>query len=326
MSTYIITGGAGFIGCNIARELVRQKQKAKSRTNPWFGTRIIILDNLSTGNIDNIADIKNDIEFIKGDVKNLELLEKIFKGADFVLHQAALGSVPRSIEDPINTHENNATGTLNVLLAARNNKVKRVIFASSSSVYGGAVKGKNKEHFKPNPLSPYAASKLTGEHYMTIFNNIFNLETIILRYFNVYGPHQSPDSEYAAVVPLFIKAALKNEPPVIFGDGGQSRSFTFVDDVVSANLSACHTPKVAGKIINIGGEHITSVNKIWKTIAKLTNTKIKPKYAPPRTGEIYHSSADITKAQKYLNYQPAYNMTKGLKKTIEWHQKLYSNS
>lgn len=330
MSTYIITGGAGFIGCNIARELIRQKQKTKSRTNPWFGTRVIILDNLSTGNIDNIADIKNDVEFIEGDIRDQKLLQKHFSGADFVLHQAALGSVPRSIEDPVNTHENNATGTLNVLLAARDNKIKRVIFASSSSVYGGSKEhGRtrrvrpsscdNKEDQKPNPLSPYAASKLAGEHYMAIFNNIFNLETVILRYFNVYGPHQSPDSEYAAVVPLFIKAALENKPPVIFGDGGQSRSFTFVDDVVSANLAACHAPKAAGKIINIGGGCATSVNKIWETIAELTKTKIKPEYAPPRTGEIYHSSADITKAQKHLNYQPAYNITDGLKKTIEWH-------
>src|SRR3989338_8501462 len=216
MEKYIVTGGAGFIGCNIARELVRKKQK------------VIILDNLSTGKMENIADLKNYMEFIKGDIRNLELLKKIFKGADFVLHQAALGSVPRSIEDPINTHENNATGTLNVLLAARDNKVKRIIFASSSSIYGGATKEKNKEHSKPNPLSPYAASKLMCENYMTIFNNIFNLETVILRYFNVYGPYQSPDSEYAAVIPLFMKAASSNQPPIIFGDGNQSRSFTFI--------------------------------------------------------------------------------------------------
>ena len=307
MATYIITGGAGFIGCNIARELVRQKQRIK------------IIDNLSTGNIDNLDDIKNDVEFIKGDIRDQKFLQKHFAGADFILHQAALGSVPRSVNDPVNTHENNATGTLNVLIAARDNKVKRVIFASSSSVYGGAAKGKNKECFKPNPLSPYAASKLMGEHYMAILNNIFNLETVILRYFNVYGPYQSPNSEYAAVIPLFIKAALGNKPPVIFGDGNQSRSFTFMEDVVSANLTACRAPKAKGKIMNIGGNHITSVIEIWKTIAKITNTKTKPKYAPLRTGEIYHSSADITKAQKYLNYQPTHNIIKGLKKTIDWH-------
>ena len=316
---YIVTGGAGFIGCNIARELVRQKKQAKSRTDQWSSTRIIILDNLSTGKMENIADLKNDVEFIEGDIRNLELLEKIFKGADFVLHQAALGSVPRSVEDPINTHENNATGTLNVLIAARDNKVKRVIFASSSSVYGGATKGKNKERSKPDPLSPYAASKLMCENYMTIFNNIFNLETVILRYFNVYGPYQSPDSEYAAVIPLFIKAASNNQPPKIFGDGNQSRSFTFVEDVVSANLAACHTPKADEKIMNIGGNRITSVNKIWKIITKIMNTEIKPKYAPARTGEIYHSAADISRAKKYLDYKPRYGIKEGLEKTLEWY-------
>ena len=310
---YVVTGGAGFIGCNIARELVRQKQK------------VIILDNLSTGKMENIADLKNDMEFIKGDIRNLELLKKIFKGADFVLHQAALGSVPRSIEDPINTHENNATGTLNVLLAARDNKVKRIIFASSSSIYGGATKEKNKEHSKPNPLSPYAASKLMCENYMTIFNNIFNLETVILRYFNVYGPYQSPDSEYAAVIPLFMKAASSNQPPIIFGDGNQSRSFTFIDDVVTANIAACHKESAAGKTMNIGGHKTVSVNKIWETITKITGAKVKPHYAPARTGEIYHSAADISRAKKYLGYEPQYDIKKGLEKTLEWYQKFHSN-
>ena len=304
---YVVTGGAGFIGCNIARELVRQKQK------------VIILDNLSTGKMENIADLKNDMEFIKGDIRNLELLKKIFKGADFVLHQAALGSVPRSIEDPINTHENNATGTLNVLLAARDNKVKRIIFASSSSIYGGATKEKNKEHSKPNPLSPYAASKHMCENYMTIFNNIFNLETVILRYFNVYGPYQSPDSEYAAVIPLFMKAASSNQPPIIFGDGNQSRSFTFIDDVVTANIAACHKESAAGKTMNIGGHKTVSVNKIWETITKITGAKVKPHYAPARTGEIYHSAADISRAKKYLDYKPRYAIKEGLEKTLEWY-------
>lgn len=313
MATYIVTGGAGFIGCNIARELVRQKQK------------VIILDNLSTGNIDNIADIKDDAEFIKGDIRNLELLKKIFKRADFVLHQAALGSVPRSVEDPINTHENNATGTLNVLLAARDNGIKRVVYASSSSIYGGVARGKNREHFRPNPLSPYAASKTIGEHYFKIFHDLYKLETVILRYFNVYGPYQSPNSAYAAAVPLFIQKAVSGQKPVIYGDGNQSRSFTFVNDVVAANIAACQKKGAAGKTMNIGGHKTVSVNKIWETIAKITGAKIKPHYAPARTGEIYHSAADISRAKKYLDYEPQYDIKKGLEETIEWHQKFHSN-
>lgn len=320
---YIITGGAGFIGCNIARELVRRKQKTKSRTDQseWSGARIKIIDNLSTGSLKNIADIKNKVEFIRGDIRNLNFLQKQFKGADFILHQAALGSVPRSVKDPFNTHENNATGTLNVLIAARDNGIKRVVYASSSSIYGGAAQGKNKEDFKPNPLSPYAVSKLIGEYYCKVFYGVYGLETATLRYFNVYGPYQSPESQYAAVIPLFIKTASANQQPIIYGDGNQSRSFCFVNDVVNANLLACQKPNVAGKIMNIGGEKSISVNKLWQTIAKLTKTKVKPRYAPPRPGDIYKSDADISETKKYLGWKPKYNFRKGANITFEWYCK-----
>lgn len=311
MVKYIVTGGAGFIGCNIARELVRRKQKTK------------IIDNLSTGSLKNIADIKDEAEFIKGDIRDLNFLQRQFKGADFVLHQAALGSVPRSVKDPFNTHENNATGTLNVLIAARDTEIKRVVFASSSSVYGGVDQGKNKENFQPNPLSPYAVSKLICEYYCKVFYSIYGLETVALRYFNVYGPYQNPESQYAAVIPLFIKAAFTNQQPIIYGNGIQSRSFCFVNDVVNANLLACQKPNVAGKIMNIGGGKPISVNEIWQIIAKLTGTKVKPKYTNPRLGDVFKSDADIREAKRHLGWKPKYNFKQGLNKTLEWYRRSY---
>jgi len=306
---YLVTGGAGFIGSNIARELVRQNQKVK------------IIDNLSTGSLDNLAGIKSKINFVKGDIRDVGFLKRHFRGIDYVLHQAALRAVPRSVDDPTAANENNITGTLNVLLAARDCKVKRVVFASSSSVYGD-VKGINQENLTPQPESPYALTKLAGEHYCRIFYKLYGLETISLRYFNVYGPYQNPESKYSAVIPIFTKFLLKNKSPVIFGNGKQSRDFTYVGDVVQANLLACQAKQGIGEVFNIaaGGKPV-SVNKLFELLAKkLDKEKIKPIYDKPRSGDVFKTEADISKAKNLLGYEPKVFIEQGLKEYVKWYK------
>ena len=306
MIQVLITGGAGFIGSNIARELTEQEYTVK------------ILDNLSTGNLNNISDIKNKIELIIGDVRDIKIVKKVMKDVDYVFHQAALPSVPRSIQDPITTNKINVNGTLNILIAAQDNNVKKVVYASSSSVYGNTPTLPKREDMEPCPLSPYAITKLIGEYYCKVFYDIYGLETVSLRYFNVFGPRQDPNSQYAAVIPKFITSMLKNESPTIFGDGEQSRDFTFVKDVVQANILACKAKNASGEVFNIAYGKKTSINELVDKINEILGTSIKAKHTDPRLGDVRHSLADISKAKRILGYKPKYDIEEGLKETIEY--------
>ncbi len=295
----IITGGAGFIGSNLAHRLCDDNE-------------VVVVDNLSTGRYDNISDITTDIEFVEVDINELAALEAAFEGGDYVLHQAALPSVPRSIEDPISTNRNNVDGTLNVLVAARDSGVRRVVLASSSSVYGDAPELPKVETFRPNPLSPYAVTKLMGEHYCRIFFDIYGLETLSLRYFNVFGPRQDPRSQYAAVIPKFIRAIKSGERPVIYGDGEQSRDFTYVENVVMANILACEAPKTAGEAVNVGCGERVSLNQLVDQLRDIFDREVEPVYADPMPGDVKHSLADITLAKSILGYEPRYSLREGL--------------
>ncbi|MDD5702273.1 MAG: SDR family oxidoreductase [Dehalococcoidales bacterium] len=300
----VVTGGAGFIGSHIADGLADR------------GWQITIIDNLSTGRRENIQHLvgAGRAELIEGSITDLSLLQKVFEGVDYVFHEAAISSVPRSIDNPAASNEANITGTLNVLLAARDNRVKKVVFASSASVYGDAPALPKQEDMKPDPLSPYALTKLTAEYYCRIFNDIFKLPTASLRYFNVYGPRQAPDSQYAAVIPKFIQSIIEGKSPVIFGDGEQSRDFVFVKDVVAVNILAAETG--ATGIFNIGqGEKIT-LNELTRIMLKFLDRKdIRPTYEKERTGDIKHSLADITRVRSF-GYSPQYDIETGIRETI----------
>jgi len=304
----IITGGAGFIGSNLVRALEK------------YNT-VKVIDNLSTGYLKNIKDLINNtkIEFIKGNITNLNFLQKTFKDVDYVFHLAAIPSVPRSIINPIKSNHANINGTLNVLIAAKDNNVKKVIYSSSSSVYGDTPTLPKKEDMKPCPLSPYAVSKLTSEYYCQVFTEVYYLPTICLRYFNVYGPHQDKKSEYAAVIPKFITSVLNNNSPVIFGDGKQTRDFTFVKDAVNANILAAKSKETG--VFNIAYGKRISINKLAKSIMNIIGKQIKPKYTTPRSGDIRHSLADISKAKRKLEYIPKIEIKEGLEETITWFQK-----
>ena len=304
----IVTGGAGFIGSNLTRALVSKN-------------KIMVIDNLSTGNLENIKDLidNKQIDFIKGSITDLDLLQDTFKDIDYVFHQAALPSVPRSIKNPIESNKTNVDGTLNVLIAAKDNCVKKVIYASSSSVYGDTPTLPKKEEFRPCPLSPYAVNKLTGEYYCQVFSIVYGLPTVSLRYFNVYGPRQDPAGEYAAVIPNFIMKVLDDKSPIIFGDGEQTRDFTFVDDVVNANILAAES-KTCGVFNVAGGKRIT-IKSLAGLIMKIIGKKLEIKYENPRPGDIKHSLADITKAKNDFNYKPKIDIEKGLIETVKWFQK-----
>jgi len=309
MAKYLITGGAGFIGSNIARELVKRKHK------------VVVLDNLFSGRLSNLEDIKGKIEFINGDIQNFKTVQKACTGTDYVLHQAALRGVYQSVKDPQAVNETNITGTLNLLVAARDAKVKRFIFASSSSVYGLIGNKKNVETLFPKPESPYALTKLTGEEYCRLFYKLFGLKTISLRYFNVFGPYQNPDDSYAAVVPIFIKNALKNKQSEIHGTGTHSRDFTYIANIVQANINAATSSRAKfGESYNIAGGENTSIEKLHELIQTSLNKNIKPIHKPDRAGDTPRSFADISKANKYLNYKPTINFESSLKKTISWYK------
>ena len=314
MPNYLVTGGAGFIGSNIVEALVRQ------------GKSVRVLDNCATGKLSNLEGIINQIEFIQGDIRDLSVVREAVKDVDYVLHQAALPSVPRSVDDPIATNEVNVTGTLNVLVAARDAKVKRVVYASSSSAYGNSPVLPKREDMPANPISPYAISKYAGEQYCRVFYSLYGLETVVLRYFNVFGPRQSPNSQYAAAIPIFINSFLEGKPPTIFGDGEQSRDFTFIENVVQANLLACHekiasplrAKDAAGEVFNIACGKRTTVNDLAGTIKNLLDSPLEPVHGQARKGDVRHSLADITKAQRILGYEPKVDLETGLRKTIEW--------
>ena len=297
-----ITGGAGFIGSHLAEELAT-------------GNSVIIIDDLSTGRKENIDSLieKDNVRFIMGSILDLNLLQEAFGGVDFVFHLAALPSVPRSIKDPQTTNEVNITGTLNVLLAARDNKVKKVIYSSSSSVYGDTPILPKKEDLPACPQSSYAVTKLCGEYYCQVFQQVYQLNTVCLRYFNVYGPRQDPNSQYAAVIPSFISRALAGKPPIIFGNGEQTRDFTFVKDAVVASILA--VDRDATGVFNIGSGNRTSINDLAQLIARLIAIGAKPIYHQPRPGDIRHSLADISKARQ-IGYNPKYSLEEGLTKTI----------
>jgi len=304
----IITGGAGFIGSNLAEVLSRDNE-------------VIIVDDLSTGNDANIRGL--EIELVKGSVTDLDLLRKIFKGADYVFHQAAIPSVPRSIKDPVSTNEANVTGTLKVLIAARDCGVKKVIFASSSSAYGDTPELPKREDMNPNPMSPYAVTKLVGEYYCNVFNDVYDLKTAALRYFNVYGPKQDPYSDYAAVIPKFIKRIQEGKPPIIYGDGNQTRDFTSVDDVVSANILAAESD--AKGVYNVAtGKRIT-INELANVIMAIMGRDLDPIHEKPREGDVLHSLGDITKAKKDFGYAPGDKLEANLKETVKWFRELYSS-
>ena len=308
---YLVTGGAGFIGSNIVEGLLKNRESVR------------IIDNLSTGNIHNLDNFRSETEFIEGDIRDLSTIQKAMNGIEFVFHQAALPSVPRSIENPVASNDSNISGTLNVLLAARDNKVKRVIYAGSSAAYGDTPTLPKQEDMTPHPLSPYALTKLTGEYYCKIFSSVYGLETLTIRYFNVFGPRQNPKSQYAAVIPKFIESLLKDQPPTIYGDGEQSRDFTFIENVVSANILASKAQKTSGEIINVATSTRTTINQLFYTLKDLTGKDIKPIYGEAQKGDVKHSLADITRAREILGYEPVVKLKEGLKRTVDWMKSLY---
>jgi UDP-glucose 4-epimerase len=280
------------------------------------------VDNLSTGKPENIAAIRDRIDFREADINNAAAMAEACRGVDFVFHQAAIASVPRSVADPVGTNVANVNGSLNVLLAARDANVRRVIYASSSSLYGDTPTLPKSEDMAPNPISPYAVSKLAAEHYMTAFYRTYGLETVSLRYFNVFGPYQDPTSMYSGVLAIFISRMLRGEQPTILGDGEQSRDFTYIDNVVSANLLACAAPaeQVAGKAFNCAtGERVT-LNHTYSVLQKLIGFEKRPAYGPQRTGDIKHSLADISLAKQHLGYLPLVNFEQGLAQTVAWYK------
>ncbi len=306
MDEYLVTGGAGFIGSNIAEHLVKN------------GKRVRILDNFLTGKRGNVP---AGVELIEGDLRNLADCRRACVGVQYVLHLGALPSVPRSVDDPLVSHEINVTGTLNVLVAARDAKCRRVVFSSSSSVYGDTPTLPKQEGLMPSPLSPYAAHKLTGEHYCRIFWQLYGLETVALRYFNVFGPRQDPQSQYAAVIPRFITAILRDEPPTVFGDGTQSRDFTHVQNVIEANLAACVAPQDAvGEAFNVAGGDRISLLDLIATINRILGKTIEPKFAPRRAGDVLHSQADIAKARRLLRWEPRVTFPQGIERTVAWYR------
>jgi UDP-N-acetylglucosamine/UDP-N-acetylgalactosamine 4-epimerase len=307
---FLVTGGAGFIGSNTVEELLKQ------------GNKVRILDNFITGKSKNISDFCQDIEIIEGDIRSLETVKRALEDVDYVIHLAALGSVPRSVKDPLSTNEVNVTGTLNVLTASREMGVKRLVYSSSSSVYGDTPTIPKVENMQTQPKSPYAVSKLAGENYCKVFNDIYGLETVTLRYFNIYGIRQDPFSQYSAVIPKFISTIIEGHAPIIFGDGEQSRDFTFIDDCVQANIKAFFSKAAPGNVFNISFGKKVTINQLFLKILKIMNKdEIEPNYKAPRSGDVRHSLAEISRAKKILEFNPCYDLESGLTKTIEYYKK-----
>jgi nucleoside-diphosphate-sugar epimerase len=308
MERFLVTGGAGFIGSNICRRLISE------------GCFVRVIDNLLTGKRSNLAGIIDRIEFMEADMGNEEIARSAMKDIDVVLHQGALPSVPRSVDDPAPTHRHCVDATFTLLLAARDAGIRRFVYASSSSAYGDAPTLPKVETMPPQPLSPYAVGKLAGEYYCSVFCQVFGLETISLRYFNVFGPYQDPTSQYAAAIPAFVTAILRDEPPTVFGDGEQSRDFTYVDNVVEANLLAARAERTAGEVINIACGKAITVNAIIDMINHLVGKDIKPIYTDPRSGDIKHSLAGINVARDSIGYKPTVPFALGLQRAIEWYR------
>ena len=313
MSLYLVTGGAGFIGSHLAEELVRR------------GETVRVADNLATGKRQNLAHIRG-IEFIEGDLADLDVARRVVGGVDFVLHQAAIPSVPRSVQDPLTSHRANVEATLNVLLAARDAGVKRVVYAGSSSAYGDTPTLPKTEAMPTGPLSPYALQKLVGEQYCQLFTRLYGLETVTIRYFNVFGPRQDPSSPYSGVISLFISALCEHRQPTIYGDGEQTRDFTYVANVVDGVLRACEAPQASGQVINVATGGRISLNQLLATLSELVGSTVAPVYASPRAGDVRDSQADIGKAEQLLGYRPLVDLQEGLKKTLEWYRTTQTTS
>lgn len=305
---YLITGGAGFIGSNTVDELVRR------------GHSVVVLDDLSSGKEENLAEVRSKITFIKGSVTDLEAVQKAAFQADYVIHLAARTSVPRSVKDPVDTNRINVDGTLNVLLAARDNKIKRFVFAASSSAYGDTPTLPKSEDMPPVPISPYGVSKYVGELYAQTFGRCYSLENVCLRYFNIFGPRQDPDSAYSGVLSRFATAYLESTPPVVFGDGEQTRDFTFVDNAVQANIQACEASSASGRTFNIGTGRSISLNQVLRLFEKIAGKTLGVNYEPAREGDIRDSLADIRLAQESLGYKPTVQIEEGLERTYAWYQ------
>jgi nucleoside-diphosphate-sugar epimerase len=305
---YLVTGGAGFIGSNTVDELVRR------------GHSVVVLDDLSTGKEENLADVRSKITFVKGSITDLEAVQKAIHQAEYVIHLAARTSVPRSVKDPLETNRINVEGTLNVLVAARDNKVKRFVFAASSSAYGETPTLPKVESMEPNPISPYGVAKYVGELYASVFSRCYGVETVCLRYFNIFGPRQDPDSPYSGVLSRFAAAFLAGEPPVVYGDGEQTRDFTFVENAVQANLLACEAPGVSGQVFNVGTGGRVSLNQTLQLLRGMAAKRLPAKFEPPREGDIRDSQADISKAKEMLGYEPMVGFREGLERTYAWYQ------
>ena len=313
MPLYLVTGGAGFIGSHIAARLLK------------LGHHVRVLDNLSTGRKSNLDAIREEcpkgkFEWIEGDLRSLPTCQQACEGVEYVLHEAALASVERSIRNPMESTEVNVGGLVNLLVAARERGVRRVVLASSSSVYGDTPTLPKREDMVPHPLSPYAASKLAGEHFASVYEKSLGLSTVCLRYFNVFGPRQDPKSQYAAVIPRFVTALLKKERPIVFGDGGQTRDFTFIDNVVQANLDACTRPEAGGESINIAAGEQNSLLQLLEQLGSILQVKADPEFQPPRAGDVRDSFADVSKATRLLGYAPAVNFRDGLARTVEYYR------
>jgi UDP-glucose 4-epimerase len=310
MALYLITGIGGFIGSSLARAILARGEQVRG------------VDNFSTGNRKNIAELLDRIDFREADILDLDAMHKACAGVDYVLHQAAIPSVPKSVLDPLASNRANLDGTVNVLVAARDAKVKRVVFAASSSVYGETPTLPKRESMTPDPISPYAVAKLASEHYLISFYRCYQLETVALRYFNIFGPRQDPSSPYSGVLAKFITIMLRGEQPAIYGDGEQSRDFTYIDNAVEANLLACQAPaaKAAGQVFNVATGRRVSLNETFKLLQGLTSYSGQPKYEAERGGDIKHSLADISKAEAAIGYKPKVDFEEGLRRTVEWYR------
>ncbi len=308
MEKFLVTGGAGFIGSNICSKLVSQ------------GCFVRVVDNLLTGKRENLSAIIEKIEFIQADMGDESIARSTMKGIDIVLHQGALPSVPRSVDDPAATHRHCVDATFTLLLAARDAGIKRFVYAASSSAYGDTPTLPKVETMPANPLSPYAVAKLVGEYYCSVFYKVFGLETISLRYFNVFGPHQDPTSQYAAAIPAFVTAILKDKPPTVYGDGLQSRDFSYVDNVVEANLLAARAKETHGEVVNIACGAAVTVNEVIAIVNEIVGKEVEPVYTDPRQGDVKHSLADISLAEKIIGYKSVVPFKQGLEKSIDWYR------
>lgn len=311
---YLVTGGAGFIGSNTVDELVRR------------GHSVVVLDDLSSGKEENLAEVRSKITFVKGSITDIEAVQKAMLQAEYVIHLAARTSVPRSVKDPLETNRINVDGTLNVLLAARDNKVKRVVFAASSSAYGETPTLPKTESMEPRPISPYGVSKYVGELYAQAFGRCYGLENVSLRYFNIFGPRQDPDSPYSGVLSRFALAFLEDQQPLVYGDGEQTRDFTYVENAVQANLLGCEAPQASGSVFNIGTGGRVSLNQALQCFQRISGKRLQAKYEPPREGDIRDSQADITKAREILGYEPAVTFDEGLERTFEWYRSQHTKN